>query len=134
MAMGSVFLHGNLSATDRELVVLTVAAACRSQYVFDGHVPIARKYGLTAEQIGLLHARVADSPQWSGHQRSLMMFTDELIATDSVGDDLWKSISYHDDPIRMIELISLIGFYRMMAKIANVARIEPEKFQQDGNV
>lgn len=129
MEMGSVFLHGYLSAADRELVILTVAAACRSPYVFDGHVPIARKYGLAEEQIGILQARVAGGPRWSCHQQSLIAFTDELLANDSVGDDVWNSISYHDDPTRMIELISLIGFYRMLANIANAVLIEPDELQ-----
>ena len=127
MELGSSFQSGYLAAIDRELVILSVASACRSRYVFDGHVPIAAKTGLSGDQIRSIWERPSEPLLWSRHQIGLISFISELLSADSVDDVSLNGVAFYDDSKRMIELILLIGFYRMMAKLANVTRIASDE-------
>ena len=126
MWLGAAFQDGHLTATDRELVVLTVASMCNSRYVLEEHAEIASRVGLTDDQIEAFRRDTAEASSsiWNGHERNLITFVRDLIEDDAIDDCSWNSISFCGDPVCMLELISLIGFYRMMADVANAVRLE----------
>ncbi|HQV19277.1 MAG TPA: hypothetical protein PLC22_13320, partial [Gordonia sp. (in: high G+C Gram-positive bacteria)] len=52
--------------------------------------------------------------------------TDAVLATGTVDDDLWSRLAQRFDEPQLIELLVLIGTYRMVADLLNVAGVQLE--------
>lgn len=124
--LAGAFHCGRLEPADREVVILRVAATCGTSYVFDKHAAIAMRFGLAHADVDILR-RGATPSQWRGHQRALLDFTDSVLHQEAVEDSVWSRVSFHESPDAMIELTTLIGFYRMICGFANVMRLEVEE-------
>lgn len=127
-AMADVFQQGVLLPRDRELVVLRVAARCGSHYLFEEHSRAALQSGLSQDDLDHLRTH-STSPAWDDHRAALVAFTDMLLADGSVDDDTWDAVTFHEDAMSMIELIVLIGFYRMIAGFTNSVCLSLDDFQ-----
>lgn len=125
-ALGGYFMvYGTITARERELVILRTAALARSQYEMAQHRRIGADEGLATEEIEA--ALNPDSPHaWSAHDRALLRFTDDLFRTDTVSDDHWRGLADRFNDTQRIELLMLVGFYRMLAGFLNSAEVELE--------
>lgn len=125
-ALGGLFLaKGLLPARERELVILCVAHRTRCVYEFGQHVVIGRAAGLIDDEIERVLGR-RDDPAWSADDRALLAFADELLETDRVSDAAWSSVAERWNEAQLLELVLLVGFYRMTAGFLNAVRVEPE--------
>ena len=125
IALGGVFLAFNqLPAREREVVILRVAWRTGSEYEFGQHTRIGLAAGLDDAEI----ARIATdgTEEWEAGDAALLLAVDELQATDRVGDDTWSELSGRYTDAELLELLALIGFYRMTAGILNSAGVELE--------
>ena len=125
IALGGVFLAFNqLPAREREVVILRVAWRTGSAYEFGQHTRIGLASGLNEDDL----ARIARDgiEDWEPADAALLQAVDELQATDRVGDDTWAELSGRYTDAELLELLALIGFYRMTAGILNSAGVEPE--------
>jgi alkylhydroperoxidase family enzyme len=123
--LGGLFMaHGELPARERELVVLRVAWRSHAEYEWSQHVIIARQAGIDDVTI----AAVADegSALWTRAERDLFGFVDELLDTADVGDAMWDAQRERWTDAQLIELVMLVGFYRMAAGFLNVLGVQPE--------
>jgi len=114
-----------LPREETELVILRVAHNTGSEYEWAQHERMARRAGLSDEEI----ARVRLGPGaagWSERRALLLRAADELHAGDRVGDELWAELSRHLDEVRLIELCMLIGHYEMLAMTLNSLQVEPD--------
>lgn len=127
------FQKGVLRVVDRELVILRVAGRCGAAYEFAEHSRIALQVGLTQGDIEHLGAGSV-SRTLDGRQRALVEFTDQLLANDAVEDSVWESVPFSDDHAAMLELLCLIGFYRMTAGLLNSARVELESHEDEAEI
>ena len=124
-ALGGVFLALNqLPAREREIVILRVAWRTGSVYEFGQHTRIGLASGLGEEEVVRV-AREGDDG-WDPADAALIAAVDELQAADRVGDDTWAELSGRYTEAELLELLALIGFYRMTAGILNSAGVEPE--------
>ena len=117
--------YGTLDRADTELVILRVAVGCGSDYEWYQHVRLARRAGLTAEQIVRVGAG-PDAPGWTDHQRALLRATDQLIADRSVDEAVWERLRETYDERRLIEMCLLAGHYAMLAGALNALGVRPE--------
>lgn len=125
-ALGGLFLaHGELPARDRELVILRVAWRARSVYEWGQHAVMGRRAGLSEEEV-VRATGSPDDPAWSTQDRQTLAFTDELIDRDTVGDATWQAVASRWSDAQMLELVLLIGFYRMLAGFLNAVAVQPE--------
>lgn len=123
-ALGGYFMaHGSIPIRERELVILRVAATCESAYEIGQHRWIAgQKTTLTADEIeaalipGSTHA-------WSTEDGHLMGFVDELLSAGTIADETWARMAGWGDTGRL-ELLVLIGFYRMLAGVLNAVGVD----------
>ena len=125
MALGGVFLALNqLPAREREIVILRVAWRTGSVYEFGQHTRAGLASGLSEDDI----ARVArtGSEGWQPADAALLDAVDEIQASDRVGDDTWAELAGRYTEAELLELLALVGFYRMTAGILNSAGVEPE--------
>ena len=125
-ALGGLFLaHGNLPPRDRELVILRVAWRTRSVYEFGQHTLIGRRCSLGDAEIAAVTRPPAEG-EWAEEDRALLEFVDELIDTDAAGDDAWRAMAARWTQRQLLELVMLVGFYRMVAVFLNTVRVQPE--------
>ena len=125
-SMGAYFTaHDELVPRDRELVILRTAAHARSRYEIGQHRRLGAQAGLTAEEI---HAALDPAAEhaWSESDSALLALSDELTATDTVSDALWERLGERYDDEQRIDLLALVGYYRMLAGVLNGLRVQLE--------
>jgi len=123
-ALGGYFLrYGTLSARDRELVILRVAALTGSRYEEAQHLVLGAQAGLTPEEMDEVRGPV-DS--WSGADGVLMRFVDEMYHSDGADVTSWEALAERYPVDRMIEVTVLVGYYRMLAGFLNVVGVQVE--------
>lgn len=117
--------RGTLPRTDTELVILRVSVTCGSDYEWGQHVRIARRVGLSDEQIARVGAG-PDAPGWSAHEAALLRAVDELARDHVVADGTWAQLRERYDEAQMIELCLLAGHYTMLAGALSSLGVQPE--------
>jgi 4-carboxymuconolactone decarboxylase len=111
---GHVQFATTLSARQRELLVLGVAAARDAAYEWAQHVVLAGDAGLTPEEI----ARIAAGPDavgWSPLEQAMLRAVDELIRDAMVVDDTWKVLAGELDDQQLMDLVFTVGAYDLLA-------------------
>lgn len=121
---GSLMPGGRLSRRETELVILRVATARGSDYELTQHRLIGRRAGLTTEEVARVEAGGLEG--WSGRERLLLEAADELLAGDDVSDTTWERLRQTLDEREVIELLMLVGHYRMLATALHTLRVAPD--------
>ncbi|MGH3516528.1 MAG: carboxymuconolactone decarboxylase family protein [Haloechinothrix sp.] len=118
--------RGALPRGDSELVILRVAHNCASGYELAHHERLARREGLTEEQI----ARVAEGPghqDWSAREAALLRATDELHEQRTLSDPAWDRLAAQLTETELIEVPMLVGHYEMLAMTLNSLRVPADE-------
>ena len=126
-ALGGAFLaHGLLPARERELVILRVGWNCRSVYEFGQHTLMGREAGLSEAEIGAL-ATTRALGAWSTDDEVLISLADEICADDCAGEATFAALRRRWGEPEIVELVALVGFYRMVSGLLNTLGVEPEE-------
>lgn len=122
---GTFLAHGRLDPRERELVVLRTAWRTGCSYEWGQHVLIARDAGVAPEEL----ERVAQEPLegWGDRERTLLQFADELLADVDVSDPTWDAAAAFLDEQQLIELVMLVGLYRMVSGFLNSVGVPREE-------
>lgn len=122
--LGGFFLgRGELPARDRELVILYTAWRSGCEYEWAQHVLIGRKAGLTEDEIGRV---VRPGAEWPEREALLFRATDEILERADLSDATWAGLAAHFDEKQLVELVTLVGFYRMTAGFLNATGVQKE--------
>jgi len=122
---GRLMPGGRLSRRQSELVILRVATTRGSDYELTQHRRLGRRAGLSADEITRVEAGGLDG--WDEPDRTLLAVTDELLATDDLGDDGWEALRASYDERAAIEIVMLVGHYRMLATALQTLRVVPDR-------
>ncbi|MDT0201416.1 carboxymuconolactone decarboxylase family protein [Nocardioides sp. AE5] len=126
---GRLMPGGRLKRRETELVILRVAATSGSAYEWRQHAGLGQKAGLTPAQIDAV-GRIGDDEAaghpWTARDRMLLTVTDELLATGDLSDATWELMAAHLDERTRIELLMLVGHYRMLATTLQALRVQPD--------
>jgi alkylhydroperoxidase family enzyme len=112
-----------LSPRHRELVILRVGWRCRAPYEWGQHVVIARREGITDDEI----ARVSEGPTapgWDPIDALLLRATDELHDLQTISDEVWQELSQRFDDQQMLDLIFTVGQYQLVSMALNACGVE----------
>lgn len=124
--LGGHFMTRNvLPDRERELVILRVAVLTRCRYEFGQHTGIAAGCGVTPAEITRL-TEPLEQGGWSAGDLALLRMVDELIDHDAVTPDTWDAVAGRWDDPQVIEILLLVGFYRMLAGFLNAVGVPPE--------
>jgi alkylhydroperoxidase family enzyme len=124
LGLGQKLLFSSrLSPREREIIVLRVALRTDAEYEWANHVPAAFAAGLSEDEV---HALVSDSHEWSEPDAALLRAVDETCADNCVSDSTWAQLRATRDEKQLIELLMLIGFYRMNAGLLNSLGVSAE--------
>jgi alkylhydroperoxidase family enzyme len=125
LGLGEKLLFSSrLSPRERELVVLRVALQTEAAYEWANHVPAAFAAGISENE---LRSLVGNSPgDWPESEAAVLDAVDELCTDNCVSDGTWARLRAGRDELQMLELLMLIGFYRMNAGLLNSVGVSPE--------
>lgn len=122
---GGLMPGGKLPRRDTELVILRVAGLTSCEYERSHHVPLARKAGLTLEQVDAVEGW-EDAACWTPRQAAILRAVDELHTSHDLSDETWAELSAQLSEVERIELCVLVGHYGMLAMFLNAARVQPD--------
>lgn len=114
--------RGTLPPRDREIAVLRIAWLCQAPYEWGEHVFVAKRAGLTGEEIERITQGSA-VPGWTDHERAILCATEELFANAMISDPTWARLAARFTPAQLIELPILIGQYQTVAYYQNALRL-----------
>lgn len=126
LPFGLQFMRGVLPARDRELLILRTAVRCESEYEWQQHSLFAQECGLRAAEVDRVRAD-RDFAQWPPADRLLLAVADEVYDTGDVTASTWEALRQRFDECQLIEMLMLLGHYRMVAMVAKALRIEIER-------
>jgi AhpD family alkylhydroperoxidase len=122
---GRLMPGGRLPRRQSELAILRVAATRESDYELTQHRRLGRRAGLSADEIARVEAGGLDG--WDEPDRTLLAITDELLATDDLSDASWATLRASYDERAAIEIVMLVGHYRMLATALRTLRVRPDR-------
>lgn len=126
-ALGGYFLvAGELELRTRELVILRVAGTVGSVYELAQHRWISRRAGMDAAEVEAA-AAPGTAWEWDDAEKALLAAVDELLARDVVGEGAWAGLREHFSEQQVVELVVLVGFYRMLAGVLASLDVEVDE-------
>ena len=121
----SLLFQTELDARDREIAILRVAHVTRSKYEWHQHATIARRVGVTEEQIA---AVAVNGPVTSlGADGNLLCrVADEISRDVRLSDDALAAILQRYGKRQAVELILNVSHFNMVSRILESLRVEIE--------
>ena len=123
---GALMPGGKLARRESELVILRVAATSESAYELNQHVRLGRRAGLSADEITQVQ-ELGAADAWAGRDQALLNATDELLATADLTDEAWSRLRAHLSEAECVELVLLVGHYRMLATALQALRVPVDR-------
>jgi 4-carboxymuconolactone decarboxylase len=117
-----LLLESTLSERQREVVVLRTALMSGSAYLWEHHVPLGLRAGLTDAEVEGIRLGRLDAVEHA----LLVNAVDELMSTNTLADATWAQLRAHLDERQVLDLIFTIGCYRMLAGAVNALHIQSE--------
>jgi AhpD family alkylhydroperoxidase len=111
---GHIIFTSTLTARQRELLVLRVAAVRDATYEWEQHVVLAAEAGIDDDEIARVAAG-ADAPGWSTLEAAMLRSVDELIDDAMVTDETWKVLAAAFDDQQLMDLVFTVGAYDVLA-------------------
>lgn len=122
----SEYLHRQ-SIVEPEHAELAVCATAREKdcgYIWNAHVPLARKAGVPAATIDTVRDRRPVSGL-SGPETSVILYVRQLIQTNRVESDVFDQLLEAHGPQWLVELTVWVGRYQALAGILNAFEVTP---------
>jgi 4-carboxymuconolactone decarboxylase len=113
---------GELSARERELAVLRVGWWCRAPYEWGEHVAIAKRCGVSSDEIERI-TEGSSAPGWTEHERAILRAVEELLDHQMISDPTWETLARTWTERQLIEFPVLIGQYFATALQQNSLRV-----------
>ncbi len=124
IVFGSYILTGStLPARDREIAILRIGWLCRSAYEWGQHDRIARRCGLSEEEIKRIIIG-AEADGWSALESALIRAVDELHQDAFISDPTWALLSGHYDTKQLMDLVFTVGQYNMVSMALNTFGVQ----------
>jgi AhpD family alkylhydroperoxidase len=121
---GRLMPGGKLPRRDTELVILRVADLRSCAYEWAHHQRLARRAGLTADDIS--RVREAATQGWPERDATLLTCVDALVRDHDLNDEQFAALRGHLDERQVIEFLLLVGHYDMLATTLTTLRVEPD--------
>jgi alkylhydroperoxidase family enzyme len=113
---------GALPGRERELAILRIGWLCQAPYEWGEHVLIAKKLGITSEEIERI-TQGSHAPGWSEHEQAILRAAEELHEDARISDATWATLAKRFDERQLIELPVVIGQYQTVAYYQNSLRL-----------
>ena len=122
----AIRFKGELDPGLRELAITRAGILCKSEYEVVAHKRIGRDVGLDDAKINALEAG-AGSGVYSKLEQDVLRFTDEIVTSDNVSEDLFQRLQKNLTPGALVELHLAVGFYIMTSKFLVTFGVDLQK-------
>lgn len=125
---GGLLAHGRLPARDRELVIDRVTGRHGAEHEWGLHASVfGAAVGLSEDQLVSTVTGPRESRDlWSATELELFDAVDELCDRADLSPEGWATLRARYDDEQLVELLVLVGWYRIVSSICNVLELEPE--------
>lgn len=124
---GRLMPGGRLTRRETEMVILRVAARAGSSYEWSQHVSMGAKAGLSTAELAALAGEGSSAQHpWGPRDQMLLQVTDELFDHEDLNDETWTLMRQHLDDRLCIEVVMLVGHYRMLATALKAFRVQED--------
>jgi len=117
-----------LPQREREIVILRTGFLCRSGYEWTQHVPIARRAGLSDDEIGRIKLG-AGAPGWSAPDAALLRAADDLHREQFVTEPVWTELSRHFGEQQRMDMVFTAGQYTQVSMLLNSFGVQLDEGQ-----
>ena len=107
----------------KELVILRVLWLNRAEYQWSQHLLISSRYGFDSKDYTAIKTGMV-SPEWSELEALAVEAVDQLEKAGNIDDALWVRLSRHLDHGKILELLYLVGGFKMIAWIFSAIRLD----------
>jgi AhpD family alkylhydroperoxidase len=111
-----------LDRRTRELVILRVAWRRRCRYEWAQHTLIAKRAGVTDEELAQLRSEVATTG--AGTAALLITAVDELLDDSGLSDETYQALAAEFGERQLMDLVFTIGTYTLLAMAFNAFGLE----------
>jgi len=118
----------NLPPRDREILVLRTLTLCDEVYETQHHILIARKAGMTDAEIEA--ARTGTG--LSSFDQTLAKAAEELVRDQCISDRIWQQLAQRYSKVQLMDVVSVVGLYVLMAMLTKSFGIELEDSETFG--
>ncbi len=121
--LGTLWRDSGLGPAQRELVILAVARASDSVYIWHQHVSIARSEGVSDGDIRAVSA--GDFEVFDTGDRTLLTYA-TAVAEEMVDDDCHALVAEIYPPETVVGIATLASGYVFIARLLDALGVEPE--------
>lgn len=116
-------VQGALSARDRKLATLAIAAELRNGYEWGHHSVSALGLGISADDIAAIRNGLTGA--LSGHDRAVVELA---LATErqAVTDELWAAAAKELTDEQLVQLTVLASYYGMLARVQTALQVDQD--------
>ncbi|HEX3910308.1 MAG TPA: carboxymuconolactone decarboxylase family protein [Solirubrobacteraceae bacterium] len=119
--------HPRLDPRERELLILRTCARAGAEYEWGVHaVAYGGAVGLSEEQIAATAHGSPEDSVWAQGDGLLIAAADALYETDTLPEALWQELAARFSEDRLLELVTVAGWYRLISYLINAVGIELE--------
>ncbi|SFG01201.1 Carboxymuconolactone decarboxylase family protein [Novosphingobium sp. CF614] len=112
---------GELSARERELIIVRTTWLCGAPNPYGEHVEIGRSIGISEEDLRRLSVG-STAPGWSDHERNMLKAVEDLCERQAVSDEVWDALALEWTDKQQIEFPAIVGQYIASAIMHNTLR------------
>ena len=117
-----LLLTSTLSARVREVAVLRASLSRHSEYLWNHHIPLAQRAGLSMDEI----EQIRSGEPADDVDRLIVQAVDELDRLCTLSDATWSALRGYFDEQQVLDLIFTAGCYQMLAVAVNALAVQPE--------
>ena len=125
--LATMLWHGKLDTRLRELAIMRIGWLTASDYEWTQHWRVARRLGVSADDL-------VGVQNWQAHdgfgriERAVLAATDDVVRDGAVSADSWAACERElgPDPAVLLELVTAIGAWRMIASILHSLKVPLE--------
>jgi 4-carboxymuconolactone decarboxylase len=114
--------RNSLPEREREIVILRTGYLCKSGYEWTQHVTIAKRCGLTDDEIARIK-KGADAG-WSAADTALIHASDELHNDQFVSDATWSALGKHFDQKQCMDVVFTAAQYTQVSMFLNTFGVQ----------
>ena len=125
-----VLYKSSLPIREKEMLILRTGWLCNSKYEWVQHTFIAKRVGLSEEEI-LRIKKGPDAEGWSTLESTLLQAADELYVDSFISDSTWEELAKTYNPQQLMDIVFTVGQYNLTAMALNSLGIQLEKGMKD---
>lgn len=121
---GGLWVDAELSPRRRELAILLVSRLCQADYEWKQHVPIARRSGVSDEEIEGIAEQRLDGSVFGAEDAALLNLVTAIVRETRCDDETFAAVRAQLSSRELVELHLVVGIYVSLARLMTNLELE----------